>query len=364
MPPEAGLITAQLDENEGDFLAVDDTAWAVHTQEIGNKALIVSEGNRFLETALSVLPGLEAFRVDPGSDLEEGPFEGFDLHVYDSVPLPDPPPQAGMLIINPQPGALDQASSAATLLGVSGVFSETNVVRLEESPLLQFVDWSNVNVRRAQQVDAPWARPLVSAEGGPLFLVGEANGQRVAILTFRLQESDLPLQIAFPVLMANIADWLSPGRAIDETVALRPGDPVTIRPQPGATAVIVNKPGGEPWLREVGEEAIIFPETDQPGHYEVLLRDTAGDRPGGAFAVNLFASEESAIEPQDAIRIGQTTLQTAETKNIGQRELWPWFAAAALAFLFFEWWIYHRGLRRPHFDGGRAVIGRLGRRQS
>jgi hypothetical protein len=362
LPPEASLITARLSENTGDFLAIDDTAWAVHAAGIGNKALLVTEGNRFLETALSVLPGVEAFRTAPEGDFNDGQAEGFDLHVYDSVPLPDPAPQADLLIINPQPGQSDQASSAGSLLGVTGVFSETDVVRLEESPLLQFVDWSNVNVRRAQQVDAPWARPLVTAEGGSLFLVGEANGHRVAVLTFRLQESDLPLQIAFPVLMANIVDWLSPGRVIDEATALQPGDPVTIRPDPGATAVIVNRPAAEPWLREVGEEAIIFTETDQPGQYEVILRDANGDRPAGAFAVNLFAGEESAIGPTESIRFGETTLETAEPKDVGQRELWPWLAAAAVAILLLEWWVYHRGARLPDLDAGRELIARLGRR--
>ena len=97
---------------------------------------------------------------------------------------------------------------------------------------------------------------------------------------------------------------------------------------------------------------MIFTETDQRGQYDLLLRDAAGDRPAGAFAVNLFANEESAIEPLESIRFGQTTLQTAETKNVGQRELWPWFAAAALAILSLEWWIYHRGVRLPDLKTG------------
>jgi Ca-activated chloride channel family protein len=360
LPPQSGLISARLSENAGDFLAIDDSAWAVHAAGPGNRALLATPGNRFLETALSLLPGVQPFKVDLESDMDAGQFEEFDFHVYDSVPLPDPFPQADLLIINPQAQS-DEAVSAGPLLGVGGVFSETAVVRLEESPLLQFVDWSNVNVRRAQHVEAPWARPLVTAEGGPLFLVGEVNGHRVAILTFRLQDSDLPLQIAFPVLMTNIADWLRPGSAIAETT-VQSGDPVGIRPDPGDTAVIVNRPGADPWLREVGEEAIIFAETTQPGHYEVLLRDAAGDRPAGAFAVNLFSENESAIEPLESIRFGQTTLETAETRNVGQRELWPWLAAAALVILSFEWWLYHRGLRAPDLGAARGLFGRFYRR--
>jgi Ca-activated chloride channel homolog len=93
-------------------------------------------------------------------------------------------------------------------------------------------------------VRAPWARPLVTAAGGPLLLIGEQGGQRIALLTFDLRASDLPLQIAFPILMANITNWLSPGRAFDAPTGLQPGEPVQILPTAGTTAVLIQKPDG------------------------------------------------------------------------------------------------------------------------
>jgi hypothetical protein len=115
---------------------------------------------------------------------------------------------------------------------------------------------------------------------------------------------------------------------------------------------LVEKPDESLWTIEVGEEAIIFAETDQPGLYQVSLRDSASsgpgvDQPAGSFAVNLFAPAESAIAPAPAIRLGQTTLETAEKEDVGQRELWPWLAALAFIVLLVEWWVYHRGTRLP-----------------
>ncbi len=343
LPPGTATIQAHLSDNEGDFLPLDDVAWAVHEGGVSNRTLLVTEGNLFLEQVFTVLPGVEAFKVPPDSDLldpETAEFD-YDLVIFDGVPLPDPPPATDMLIINPQAGG------EGGLFSVTGTFSNTVTTRLEESPLLQFVAWDEVDVRQARQVSAPWAQTLVAAEGGPLVQIGEQNGHRIAILTFDLRDSDLPLQIAFPILMANITGWLSPGRAFDAPTGLQPGDPVAVVPGASSTAVLVQKPDGSRWTAEVGEEDLFFTETDTPGLYTVLLRDAAADRPAGSFAVNLFSPAESAIRPAESLQIGQTQVETEDEGDVGQRELWPWLLAIAVVVLIVEWWVHHRGTRWP-----------------
>ncbi len=340
LPEGTAVIEARLTDHTGDNLPLDDVAYAVHEGGVTNRALLVTEGNLFLEQVFSVLPGVEAFKATLGSDL---PPEEFDLLVFDGVPLPDPLPQADMLIINPPAG------TANDLLNVTGVFSETVAIRLADSPLLQFVDWRNVHVRQAKAVEADWARPLVEAAGGPLILTGERAGQRLGLITFDLRDSDLPLQIAFPILMANITGWLSPGRAFDVPTGLQPGEAVEILPVASTTAVLVQKPDGSSWMVEVGEEAVVFPETDQLGLYRVSLRDDTGTRPAGSFAVNLFSPAESAIRPAATLTIGQVAADVTEQNDVGQREWWPWLLAIALLILAAEWWVQHRGPRLPKF---------------
>ena len=346
LPEGTAAIEARLSDHENDYLPLDDVAYAVHEGGVTNRTLLVTAGNLFLEQVFSVLPGVEAFKTTPDSDLMQ---EEFDLYVFDGVALPDPLPQADMLIINP-PAGETAASSAGDLLNVTGIFSNTVAIRLADSPLLQFVDWQDVHVRQAKNVDAPWARTLVEAEGGPLILTGEQNGQRIAVFTFDLRDSDLPLQIAFPVLMANITSWLTPGRAFDAPTGLRPGDPVSISPASATTAVLVEKPDGTVWTAEVGEDAIIFPETNQLGLYHVSLRDDEGTRATGSFAVNLFSPMESAIAPAASLDIGQVTAETEHEGDVGQRELWPWLLTVGLIILAVEWWVYHRGTRLPKLN--------------
>lgn len=339
LPAQTAVIRAHISENDADNLALDDVAWAVHEGGISNRALLVTEGNLFLEQVFGVLPGVETFKSTPENDLTAEPF---DLYIFDGVALPNPPPSTDMLVINPP-------ADSAGLLTRTGVFSDTTAVRLTNSSLLQFVEWGTVNVRQAQNITAPWAETLVQAEGGPLLLAGEQNGRRVAIIPFDLRDSDLPLQIAFPILMANITGWLSPGRAFDAPTGLQPGDPVPIAPGAGTTAVTILKPDGTQWLAEVGEDDLFFTETDRLGLYEVALRSPSGDQPAGSFAVNLFAPGESAISPAASIQIGQTTVETAVAEDVGQREFWPWLLAVALIVLVAEWWVHHRGARLPKF---------------
>ncbi|VAW40919.1 hypothetical protein MNBD_CHLOROFLEXI01-1572 [hydrothermal vent metagenome] len=352
LPSGTATVEARLSDNEGDFLPLDDVAWAVHEGGISNRTLLVTAGNLFLEQVFTVLPGVEPFKVPPGSDLLDSEDFDYDLVIFDGVPLPDPPPAADMLIINPQAGG------EGGLFSVTGAFSDTVTTRLEESPLLQFVEWSEVDVRQAQQVLAPWTQTLVQAEGGSLLLIGEQSGYRIAILTFDLRDSDLPLQIAFPILMANITGWLSPGRAFDAPTGLQPGDPVGIVPGASSTAVLVQKPDGSRWSAEVGEDDLFFTETDALGLYTVLLRDAAADRLAGSFAVNLFSPAESAIAPADTIPIGQAVQEAEDEGDVGQQELWPWLLAIAIIILIVEWWVHHRGTRWPKLPAI-AMLNRL-----
>ena len=275
-------------------------------------------------------------------DINAAGSESFDLYVFDGVPLPDPLPDGDLLLVNPQPGGEEG------LLQVGAVFSTTTVTRIADSPLLSFVDWAGVNILQAQQVSAPWLQPLVSAEGGPLLLTGERQGRRVAVLTFDLRQSDLPLRVAFPILMANITDWLSPGTAFDARGGLQPGDTVRLAPAATTRFVAVTQPDGTVWRQAVTEEALIFGATEELGLYAVTLQDDLSDQPAGSFAVNLFAPGESALAPADALRIGQVeTIAAAERENVGQLELWPWLVAVALLVLMVEWWVYHQGPRLP-----------------
>jgi Ca-activated chloride channel family protein len=346
IPPDAREMYAYLSEQTEDYLAIDDEAWAISEGATLSRALITGEGNRFLETALSLLPNLDVYRTEDqvtGTDSTDGTFT---LFIYDDTPWPETMPEGAALLINPQPSEALTAENGLEVRS-GGVFSNTNIVRITESPLVQHVDWRSVNIREAVSWEAPWLRPVVEAEGGPLLLVGERDGQRIAVLTFRMQDSDLPLQIAFPILMSNIVDWLSPGRAVIQQNDVRPGDVIAISPGASTDSVAIYKPDGSVWLEEAGQERILFDETASLGIYQIELRDLAGDQStdpqlAGQFAVNLFSPAESFVRPISSLQIGQADVPSTTAESRGQREYWPYLALLAVFLLVGEWWLYHQ----------------------
>ncbi|MGQ0603493.1 MAG: vWA domain-containing protein, partial [Anaerolineales bacterium] len=225
LPDAPAIYTARLSmlgTGEGaafDAFALDDTAWAVYQPPTSGRVLVLSPGNIFLEQILTALPGLQPFRASPSAPL---PTDPFDLYVYDSVTETIKLPATEVLIVNPL--------SDTALFAVSETFTNTKLVRVAQNdPLTQYLDWGGVNILQARKVTVPdWARVLVEAEGGPLVLVGETGGRRVAIITFRLQDSDLPLQLAFPVLMSNLINYLAPAQTFSAPDGLRPGETLLI----------------------------------------------------------------------------------------------------------------------------------------
>ncbi len=352
LPFDTAVAEVNLSPNSNDHLALDDTAVTVVNNSDQTRTLLITEGNLFLEQILAILPDVAAFKTAPDTDLNDPNWQQFDLYIFDGVSVPNPPPAADILLINPP---VEQDVSFLTVTGTAVGVTQTVATRLTSSPVLEFVEWNDINIREMKQVSAPaWSQTqtLIEAPGGPLLLVGEQSGQRRAVLAFDLSLSDLPLRIAFPVLMSNLTAWLSPNQPFDAPEHLRPGDVVRLVPQPQATAVQITKPDGTIWESPLGEEDLLFTETDQLGYYAVSLRtESAGGnwQPAGALAVNLFSPEESRLEPRAQLVLGTESVDSggAGEDNIGLFELWPYLAALALLVLLIEWWVYQQGTRLP-----------------
>jgi hypothetical protein len=325
-----------------DSFPLDDTAWAVYQPPQTARVLLVSPSpNIFLEQLLTSLPGLQPARLMSATL----PAEPFDLYVFDGAITVTLPTQ-DLLLVN---------SETNPLFSVGGVFSQTQLLRVADDPLTQYVDWSSVHILKARQVTPPaWAKVLVDSQGGPLVFAGETGGRRVAVLTFDLHDSDLPLQVAYPILMSNLINYLAPGQAFSAPDGLRPGDMLTIKPGRGDRAVAIDDPQGTRYSAVAGPTGVVFADTHLTGIYTVVSDKAAL----GSFAVNLFDPAESNIRPAPAIRLGWVEVAASAKSAVGQLEIWPWLAVAALALLALEWWLYHRGATLPAVPGWRGLFQR------
>ncbi len=316
-----------------DALSLDDSAFAVYQAASARRVLLVSKGNLFIEQLLASIPGIQPFRALPAQDgTIQIPTDPFDLYIFDGLA---PPELAGanLLLIN---------VPSNPLFNVGETFSETGNVIVQDHPLTRFVDWSNVHILQAHKVQPPeWADVLIEAEGGPLLFAGETGGRRVTALTFDLRESDLPLQVTFPILFTNLINYLIPPNAFDATQSLHVGESLQILTDPSIDQIIIATPSNQVFTFDPAASAITFTKTQELGYYAVnFLRGDASSVE--YFAVNLFDSNESDIHPRESVQVGRTAITPAASEQVGLRELWPWLAGLALIVLLLEWQMFHR----------------------
>ncbi|MBL8132147.1 MAG: VWA domain-containing protein [Anaerolineae bacterium] len=341
-------LTLPAGSGEVDHLAVDNAAWAVSSGQGARRALLMTDGNLFLEQGLRSLPGVSVSLGDPARGL---PADAYDLYVFDNF-VPEALPEGDLLFINPP------ASTA--LFAVGAVSTQTSGARVRrDDPRMTFVDFSGVNILQFRQVTADWAEPLITVTGGPLLLAGEVNERQVAILTFDLRDSDLPLQIQYPILLSALIEWFTPQRLVSAGESVRVQSPVTIIPGAAADRVQVIAPDGRTRDYTPTGMPLIYADTAAPGVYRVESFSGAAPDQTADFVVNLFAPEESAIAPAAAITVGNAEITQAVEVEVGQREYWDVLALAALLLLLIEWVAYHRRLRAPTL--GATVMRRAAR---
>ncbi len=345
LPTSRGVYQARL-SNPGstdaplDALPLDDRAFAVQAGDQNRRILLVSQGNFFLEQALAAVPGITPFRALPDENGSiQLPSDPFDLYIFDGMlanqaqtGIPDVP-QGNLLLIDPPPNPL---------FTVTGEITPTGEVSLSEGPLMQYVSWKDVNVLKMRKVQPPaWAELLVSTESGPLVFAGETGGRRVAAITFDLHDSDLPLQVSFPILLANLIQFLVPAGGFDSQARINPGDSLRILPAPDVEQIAVASPTGQVFSYLPQADGVTFNETGELGIYAVnYLRQTS--QTAEYFAVNLFAPLESNIQTIQSLQVGGQTITSSQPTDVGLYEIWPWLVWIALGILILEWWFYHR----------------------
>jgi hypothetical protein len=342
VPPAAAVVEARL--AGADALAVDDRAFALVPQQAAVRTLLVSDGNSYLENALALLPRVELYEIGAAGYAEALKAAAdaktpYGLLVFDRYVPAEAPQLPALYVGPPKSGAFGT---------VDGSLAAPAVARTDtEDPVLRFVDLATLHIgRSANLVLANGLRPTIATTGGkPLLGVGVLDGRRTAVLAFALGDSDLPLQVAFPLLTSNIVDFLLPASDGVLPPSAPLGQPISINLDPSvAAATIVDGELSTPVTLTGGRGTI-------PGARQVGLRELHGADGAllGRTAANLFDPDESDVAPGDPARISDMGRAPAAGPNDGQpsRSEWWWpLALAALVLLLIEWVVFQRPTRR------------------
>nr|MDQ3624572.1 hypothetical protein [Verrucomicrobiota bacterium] len=276
--------------------------------------------------------------VEPGS-FQSGLVSKFDAVVFDNF----------------LPAGFDLGQSAGNLfflkrspLSTSGETLEQPLVTDVESahPALRMVNLQNVTIIRAQAAEIPreapggWKfdAPLRSFDR-PLLITGsrrtDTGTQRLAALTFDLGESDLPLRVAFPLLMTNTLHWLAGERSearnslpAGEMLSLPDGQTVWTKPQTRADLPVNPAPA---------ELATGFFRPEKNGYYLV----GPGER-SRWLAVNTFRESESDLRVPQVETAPRLRLPGVGLGAFTGWPIWHYLALAAFALFTVEWWLFHR----------------------
>ncbi|HEU4327695.1 MAG TPA: BatA and WFA domain-containing protein [Roseiflexaceae bacterium] len=342
VPTQVRVAEARLVAPEGqtDALPSDDQAWASSNAGEGTRVRVVTSGNRFLTTALALLPSLQITLAPSSTAVFTETAAQVPVTILDGV-VPTTLPPGNLLFIAPP--------RSTELFSVTGQIDFPALRPAPgDEPLLRAgggsVSLSDVSVLKANRI-APgaWARTVVDGDGGPLLMAGERDGRRIVVLAFRLQNSDLPLQVAFPLLMSNLINFLAPGSGA-EAAQLAPDQALALNVDASISEVRVTKPDGAAVSVPINNGQALFADTDALGVYAV--EQFQGDRlvSRQRYAVNLFAPDESRVAPQAELSVPQVSgLQQAVTsERVGRQEIWRWLAAIALVVLVIEWLVYQR----------------------
>ncbi|MCA9039552.1 MAG: BatA and WFA domain-containing protein [Planctomycetaceae bacterium] len=195
--PTGGILTALLDKE--DALASDNEAYAILSTLQPQKVILVSEGNRFLEQVFNAIPlvELEIVAKQPETIPENG------VLVFHRK-TPEVLPTGNVLVIEPE---------STTDLWTVGETESSPLIAAQdkESKLMAHVRLDNVLLSEARKIEPKTEieELATSVEEIPIYFSHETDQQKVIVLNASLDEGDLPLRTAFPILMSNALNWFS-----------------------------------------------------------------------------------------------------------------------------------------------------------
>lgn len=324
-------LEAQIRLSDGtpDAQPADDRAYARLPERRRARILAVSEGNLYLSAALLLDEYLDVVEATPA----QYPVEGrFDITIFDGW-VPPSPPDTHAIYLNPVPPPDTQGP-----FEVTGAIERPFFDELErDHPLLAFTALGDVNVAESLDVELRAGDRVVAGDRrAPLIVTGTRNDHRMTALLFDVRRSDLPLRVAWPLLLLNTVDWFAQEDA-GYLSSYETGETWHVPVPADVEEATLVTPGGDERAVPVVEGRAVCTGL-RAGFYGIR----AGEL-DDVFAANLGPNDEAVLEPVEGLNVGGAEADAPEIGTPGVRaELWMLIVGLVLAILLVEWFTYHR----------------------
>jgi Aerotolerance regulator N-terminal/von Willebrand factor type A domain len=344
--PTAGIIRLEQMNRDGDMLSADNSAQVVVPPPKDLSVLLVTDGNLYLERMMQSLSLQNPAQMSPQLYEQKQP-KSFDVVIFDHY-FPQWMPDAGNFIFfgSVPPSTTNAKLKAEQVNNKYVLLDDVDVLDWQrDHPMLRHVPFAKVFAAHMLKLDVPPdAQTLVEGTKGPMVVLDREDARTYLVFAFDTLDSNLPLQVTFPLLMPQALQYLALGSDMNVRPSFPPGATPRIprtnleRAAPGAKSIRLSGPGGSRDIPIPATGDFAIPSLNYVGIYKT-------DPPIPPFeqiAVNLLDSNESNLIPTDT---SPGSIGTAVTSGGGKSrlELWWWLVAcAALPLVMIEWWVYTR----------------------
>ena len=327
--------------DEPDVLPADDNAYALLPERRRAQVQVVSEGNMYLEAALLLDEYLEVVTVVP----KDYPGAGkYDVTIFDGVAPVVADGSGHLFYLNPPPKAQtpfkvgdEVKSDKRYTLG----FDEVDI----KHALVRHLSLGDVNIGKGRMLEGVKRDKHVGKSfKGTLLLAGRRKGTKFVALGFDLRESDLPLRIAWPMLLLNsINDFIE--EDADYLSSFRTGTVWRIPASSTSQSAWLKSPSGRTQRVPIKDGRAVY--LGQHAGFYTLLAENPAEAAGAVeqsmFAANLIDPLESSIQPQPTLAVGEQEASPLSGFEVGVRqEIWVYLLLLVLGITAIEWLSYHR----------------------
>lgn len=329
----------------GDPLPLDDEAYALLPARKKQKVLLVTEDNLYLEGAVMIYDNIEPAKLTPAEyDADPAVAARFDVVIFDEhTPAVAPPPPTHLLYFHP--------SGDSSPVRIARSLARPRVNEIDEDhPVMRWVNLSDVSFDRAEVFAPEAARgesTLAASVRAPIAVAKREAGRKIVAFGFslpapgRADATDLPLRVAFPLLLVNALDWFAGDEAdLLTTYATGRRERVALDGATGSGEIAVVDPAGARTSAPVLDGQAAF-YASRVGFYR--LERTDGAPLSLELAANLASPSESDIAPASKLALGGQALAAPEPFAPSRsQQLWLGLVLLAALLIGLEWITYHR----------------------
>ncbi len=331
-----------------DPFALDDTAYALLPLRKKQKVLMVTGDNLFLEAAMLVYDNVDPLKVTPAEyDAKPSLADGMDVVVFDEfTPAVIPPSPTSVIYFHP--------TGPNSPFKISGETTDPHITEIDEGhPVMRWLTMSDVYTDKSDvfAVDSKLGESALARSVTDALIVAKREGHRKLLAVGfslpaagRESATDLPMRVAFPMMLVNALDWFAGDQSdLLTTYATGKRERVPLDGVVGATEAEVKGPDGSLTKVPVIDGFATF-YASHVGYYDLSAKAQDGHVMAQIeLATNLASVTESDIAPSTSLALGGKKLGPPPTFAISHsKKWWTYILLAAAALILLEWITYHR----------------------